>query len=68
MNAAVVARAYERAGEPSRARYPDESGYAERDGVRLFWELYGTGDPTVVFINPAPFIEHYDYRQEGRLP
>ena len=47
MSSTVVARAYERAGEPSRARYPDESGYAERDGVRLFWELYGTGDPTV---------------------
>src|SRR5680860_1182204 len=29
--------------EQSRARYPDEDGYVERDGVRLFYELYGEG-------------------------
>ena len=27
--------------EQSRARYPDEDGYVERDGVRLFYEVYG---------------------------
>jgi hypothetical protein len=29
--------------EQTRARYPDEDGYVERDGVRLFYELYGSG-------------------------
>ena len=29
--------------EQTRARYPDESGYVERDGVRVFFEVYGTG-------------------------
>ena len=28
--------------EQSRARYPDEEGYVERDGVRVFYEVYGT--------------------------
>ena len=27
--------------EQSRARYPDEEGYVERDGVRVFYEVYG---------------------------
>jgi pimeloyl-ACP methyl ester carboxylesterase/predicted glycosyltransferase len=36
--------------EQTRARYPDESGYVERDGVRVFWELYGDGDRTILFL------------------
>jgi pimeloyl-ACP methyl ester carboxylesterase/predicted glycosyltransferase len=36
--------------EQTRARYPDSSGYIERDGVRVFWERYGDGDPTVLFL------------------
>ena len=35
-----------------RARYPDREGYAESHGVRVFWEEYGRGDRTVVFIPP----------------
>ena len=31
--------------EQSRARYPDETGFIERDGVRVFWESYGRGRP-----------------------
>jgi pimeloyl-ACP methyl ester carboxylesterase len=34
--------------EQTRARYPDEEGYVGRDGVRLFWERYGTGQPTIL--------------------
>ena len=25
-----------------RARYPDTDGYVERDGVKVFYEVYGT--------------------------
>jgi pimeloyl-ACP methyl ester carboxylesterase/predicted glycosyltransferase len=32
--------------EQTRARYPDETGYVERGGVRVFWERYGQGAPT----------------------
>jgi pimeloyl-ACP methyl ester carboxylesterase len=37
------------AGEQTRARYPDEQGYVERDGVRVFYEVYGNGEPTILF-------------------
>ncbi len=35
--------------EQSRAMCPDEEGYIERDGVRIFYEVYGTGAPTILF-------------------
>ncbi len=36
--------------EQSRARYPDRTGVVERDGVRVFWEEYGRGEPTIMFV------------------
>jgi pimeloyl-ACP methyl ester carboxylesterase/predicted glycosyltransferase len=45
------------AREQTRARYPDESGYVERDGVRLYYELYGSGEPTVLLL-PTWSIVH----------
>src|SRR5918992_2605452 len=36
--------------EQSRARYPDETGFIERDGVRVFWESYGAGEQTILFL------------------
>ncbi len=36
--------------EQSRARYPDEEGSIERDGVRVYYETYGTGEPTVLLM------------------
>ena len=35
--------------EQSRARYPDRTGYVERDGIRVFWEQYGDGEPALAF-------------------
>jgi len=32
--------------EQTRARYPDADGYLDRDGVRIYYEVYGTGEPT----------------------
>ena len=43
--------------EQSRARYPDSSGYIKRDGVRLHYEVYGAGGPTV-FLLPTWSIIH----------
>src|SRR5271155_2092690 len=45
------------AREQSRARYPDSSGYTKRDGVRLHYEVYGAGEPTV-FLLPTWSIIH----------
>jgi pimeloyl-ACP methyl ester carboxylesterase/predicted glycosyltransferase len=33
-----------------RAREPDRAEYTERDGVRLYFEVFGTGDTTIVFL------------------
>jgi pimeloyl-ACP methyl ester carboxylesterase/predicted glycosyltransferase len=32
-----------------RARYPDTEGFIERDGVKVGYEVFGAGEPTVVF-------------------
>ncbi len=44
-------------GEQSRARYPDAEGFAERDGMRLFYEVYGDGEETV-FLLPTWSLVH----------
>ena len=43
--------------EQTRARYPDSSGHIARDGVRLYYEVYGSGDHTV-FLLPTWSIVH----------
>jgi pimeloyl-ACP methyl ester carboxylesterase/predicted glycosyltransferase len=39
------------------ARLPDEAGYVERDGVRVWWESYGSGDRTLLLL-PTWSIVH----------
>ncbi|HYI19183.1 MAG TPA: alpha/beta hydrolase, partial [Solirubrobacteraceae bacterium] len=42
----------------TRAREADECGYATTDdGLRLYWERYGSGGPTIVLLPPCP-ISH----------
>jgi pimeloyl-ACP methyl ester carboxylesterase len=36
--------------EQTRARDPDRSGNLERSGVRIAYEVYGRGDPTVLLL------------------
>ena len=44
-------------GEQSRACYPDVEGYASReDGTRIFYEVYGEGDRTLVFVPPWAIV------------
>ena len=38
------------AREQTRARYPDDAGYLERDGVRIWYEAYGTGSPGILLL------------------
>ena len=33
-----------------RARYPDTDGFVERDGVRLGFEVFGQGEPTILLL------------------
>ena len=46
----ATTEAVEVAREQTRARYPDQEGYVERDGVRVFYEAYGDGEPTILFL------------------
>ncbi len=43
--------------EQMRARYPDAEGLVERDGVRVAYEVYGEGGPTILFV-PTWHIVH----------
>ena len=40
-----------------RARYPDQDGYVDRDGVKLYYEVYGDA-PQTVFLLPTWSIIH----------
>ena len=42
--------------EQTRARYPDAEGFVERDGVSIFWERYGEGEPTILLLPPWSII------------
>ncbi|HTA05343.1 MAG TPA: alpha/beta hydrolase, partial [Solirubrobacteraceae bacterium] len=46
-----------RDGEQSRALYPSVEGFVERDGMELFYEIYGQGEQTV-FLLPTWSLVH----------
>ena len=50
--------------EQSRARYPDTEGYVERDGVRIFYEVYGSGEPTVLLLPTWTIIHARQWKMQ----
>jgi pimeloyl-ACP methyl ester carboxylesterase/predicted glycosyltransferase len=52
------------APEQTRALYPDESGYVERDGVRLHYEVYGSGEPTVLLLPTWSIIHSRHWKMQ----
>ncbi len=52
------------AHEQSRARYPDTSGYVERDGVKTYYELYGSGEPTVLLLPTWSIIHSRHWKMQ----
>jgi pimeloyl-ACP methyl ester carboxylesterase/predicted glycosyltransferase len=50
--------------EQTRARYPDRDGYVERDGVRIFYEVYGTGEPTVLLLPTWSIIHSRHWKSQ----
>ena len=48
----------------SRARYPDQVGFAERAGGRIAWESYGDGDPPIVFVPPWQIVHSRVYKAQ----
>ena len=39
-----------------RARYPDTEGFIERDGVKVAYEVFGSGEPALVFTPTDPLV------------
>lgn len=47
-----------------RARHPDRTGCAIRDGVRLHYEVYGSGDQTMIFVPPWSIVHSRVYKAQ----
>ena len=52
------------ASEQTRACYPDEEGYIERDGVRVSYEAYGEGEPTVLLLPTWSIIHSRHWKMQ----
>ena len=50
--------------EQTRARYPDESGYVDRDGVNVYYEVYGSGEPTVLLLPTWSLIHSRHWKMQ----
>jgi pimeloyl-ACP methyl ester carboxylesterase/predicted glycosyltransferase len=47
-----------------RAKLPSQEGYVERDGVRIAYEVYGDGAPTMVFLPPWSIVHSRIYKAQ----
>jgi pimeloyl-ACP methyl ester carboxylesterase/predicted glycosyltransferase len=50
--------------EQTRARYPDEEGVVEREGVKIHFEVYGTGEPTVLLMPTWSIIHSRHWKMQ----
>ncbi|HWN21489.1 MAG TPA: alpha/beta hydrolase [Gaiellaceae bacterium] len=50
--------------EQTRARYPDDEGWIERDGVRVFYEVYGAGEPTILLLPTWSIIHSRQWKAQ----
>jgi pimeloyl-ACP methyl ester carboxylesterase len=50
--------------EQTRARYPDETGYVEREGVRVYYEVYGSGEPTILLLPTWSIIHSRHWKMQ----
>ena len=65
MTTAAAATARVLSDDSGRARLPDQSGVATAaDGVRLAYDVYGTGDPTIVLLPSAPIIHARQWKAQ----
>ena len=47
-----------------RAKLPNKDGFVERDGVRLYYEVYGEGPQTMVFVPPWSIVHSRIYKAQ----
>ena len=51
--------------DSGRARLPDRSGFATAaDGVRLAFDVYGSGEPTLVLLPSTPIIHSRQWKAQ----
>ena len=51
-----------------RARYPDAEGFVDRGGVKVGYEVFGEGEPAVVFAPLDPIVHSPRVEGPGALP
>ncbi|MCI0425134.1 MAG: alpha/beta hydrolase [Actinobacteria bacterium] len=49
-----------------RARYPDSEGYIDREGVGIYFEVHGEGEPTLMLIPSSPITHSRSWK--GQIP
>src|SRR5579859_1905426 len=47
-----------------RARLPDESGYVVNGGVRLYYEVHGTGHPTILLLPTWAIVDSRHWKMQ----
>jgi pimeloyl-ACP methyl ester carboxylesterase/predicted glycosyltransferase len=47
-----------------RAKFPNETGFVERDGVKLSYEIYGEGNETMFFVPPWSIVHSRIYKAQ----
>jgi len=47
-----------------RARDPDRDGFADHDGTRVFYEVYGAGEPTLVLVASNPIVDSRQWKAQ----
>ena len=51
--------------DSGRARLPDRTGFAtSSDGVRLAFDVYGAGEPTIVFLPSTPIVHARQWKAQ----
>ncbi|HEY3428883.1 MAG TPA: alpha/beta hydrolase, partial [Acidimicrobiia bacterium] len=45
-----------------RARLPDHTGFVERDGVRVAYEVHGDGERTILLVPPSPITHSRSWK------
>src|SRR5229473_1045265 len=60
----VVPKPAHRKGDVMRAKLPSKSGFVDRDGVKIYYEIYGDGPETMVFLPPWPIVHSRIYKAQ----
>ena len=47
-----------------RAKLPNETGFVDRDGVKIYYEIYGDGPETMLFLPPWSIVHSRIYKAQ----